>query len=61
MPKSNKVKSKAKRKTYKLGALYKVHYPVWDIYLKEEVIVDQWECITTVHYKTSEYVSRGLI
>lgn len=60
MPKSNKkkAKSRATRKQYQLGGLYEAHFPRWNIYSNDEAIVDQWEWITNVRYKTGEYVPR---
>jgi hypothetical protein len=43
---------------YQPSALYKDHYPLWDIYSKEEAIRTQWDWITTVRYKTGDYASK---
>jgi len=41
---------------YKPGSLFEEHFPLWDMYSKEEEVVAQWKWITTVRYKTGDYV-----
>jgi hypothetical protein len=43
---------------YQPLALYHGHYPLWDIYSKEEEVRDHWEWITTVRYKTGDYATK---
>jgi len=50
--------SKSDKMVYQPGALYKQHYPLWNVYSRDEAVVDNWEWITTVRYKTGEYTSR---
>ena len=40
---------------YKAGGLFATHWPRWDIHSKAPEVVDQWEWIQSVHFKTGDY------
>src|SRR5882762_8113110 len=40
---------------YKAGGLFATHWPTWDIHSKAAEVVDQWDWIQSVHFKTGDY------
>jgi hypothetical protein len=40
---------------YNAGGLFATHWPTWDIYSKAAEVVDQWDWIQSVHFKTGDY------